>query len=262
MKIVSLQHQIQCPRREPAHHGAIQDADGDLEGTVPRVEVRGRVMVVVHRDHDAQEPRDLRHASYHPAPCRPNDQFCGPADLRAAVSLVAATPPLTPRHALRRRDSMVHHRLGWDQSGQVRGRIGRVCMTRHCSAPPGIGQRVPFSCRFRRSKSAIECGLQRGRGDLAGIGAAWRRCRASPAGGYPINRQFDDRILRAPGAPKHRCRTPAATPRRTRARRLSAPVQTQPPPRLEQARDGGAGWVSSRSTTCASSSAISGPAAV
>jgi hypothetical protein len=49
----------------------------DLEGPVFRVEVRSGVVAVVHRDHDAQEPRDLRHALLH--------LFVGPTDSAPAA---------------------------------------------------------------------------------------------------------------------------------------------------------------------------------
>ena len=63
VEIVPLEDVAERPRRKPPFNDAVGDSHCDLERSVTRVEVRRSVIVVVHDDHDAEEPRELRHAT-------------------------------------------------------------------------------------------------------------------------------------------------------------------------------------------------------
>ena len=52
----------QCPLWELAVYLAGRDLDRDFKVAIDGVEVRRRVVAVVHRDHDSKEAAYLRHA--------------------------------------------------------------------------------------------------------------------------------------------------------------------------------------------------------
>jgi len=56
-----LEHEGARPQGEVPIHDATLDLDGDLEVSVDRVEVRGRMLPVEHADDDSQETANLRH---------------------------------------------------------------------------------------------------------------------------------------------------------------------------------------------------------
>lgn len=66
MNIVLIEHVAQGPGREISIDDACFHLDRDLELAVFRVEMRWFVIVVVHDDHNSEEPTDYGHASMIP----------------------------------------------------------------------------------------------------------------------------------------------------------------------------------------------------
>jgi hypothetical protein len=65
MEIVPLYHMTQSTGRERALDDSVVDPDRDVEAAVLRMKVRRGMLVVVHRDDDSEEPRDLGHSLPH-----------------------------------------------------------------------------------------------------------------------------------------------------------------------------------------------------
>lgn len=68
MQVEPFQHVAECAFGEPALHDASLDVYDDLEVTVDGVEMRRRVLPVVHANDDPEEAADLRHLD----PARPS----------------------------------------------------------------------------------------------------------------------------------------------------------------------------------------------
>ena len=61
MKIVPFHHVSQGSLRKPALHDSRVDVNDDLVLPVPGMEMRGNMVIPIHRDDDAEKPADDRH---------------------------------------------------------------------------------------------------------------------------------------------------------------------------------------------------------
>jgi hypothetical protein len=61
MQLKPFEDEPQSPLRKPTRNDAIQDSNGDVVLAVGSVEMRGIVLAVKDRDHDAEETADFRH---------------------------------------------------------------------------------------------------------------------------------------------------------------------------------------------------------
>ena len=62
MKILPLHHVPQGSLRKSALHDTRVDVNDDLVLPIPGMEMRGNMVIPVHRDDDSKKPADNRHA--------------------------------------------------------------------------------------------------------------------------------------------------------------------------------------------------------
>ena len=79
MKIVPLHYVPQGSLRKPALHDSRVDVNDDLVLPVPGMEMRGYMVISIHRDDDAEKPADDRHV-IRLARISPYDPGRGPGD--------------------------------------------------------------------------------------------------------------------------------------------------------------------------------------